>query len=75
VGVEAKGEGRKAGGIKIMRGKTKIIRKFCGNMKKIEKLLYSHVQIKSRVAEPDISAGLLFQDPYLSTGYVTYGGL
>jgi len=30
---------------------------------------------KSRVAEPDISAGLLFQASYLSTGYVTYGGL
>ena len=38
--------------------------------KKIEKLLYTYVQIK--VAEPDISAGLLFQALYLSTGYVTY---
>jgi len=27
---------------------------------------------KSKVAEPDISAGLLFQALYLSTGYVTY---
>jgi len=44
VGVEAKGEGIKAEGIKIMRGKTKIIRKFCGNTKKSKS--YTHVQIK-----------------------------
>ena len=32
--------------------------------------IYSRTD-KSKVAEPDISAGLLFQALYLSTGYVT----
>jgi len=30
--------------------------------------IYSRTD-RSKVAEPDISAGLLFQAPYLSTGY------
>ena len=41
--------------------------------KKIRKaFIYSRTD-KNKVAEPDISAGLLFQAPYLSTGYVTFG--
>ena len=37
-------------------------------LKKIEKLLYIHVQIKNKVAEPDISAGLLFSGSVLKYG-------
>ena len=39
--------------------------------KKNRKAFITHVQKKSKVAEPDISAGLLFRALYLSTGYVT----